>query len=117
MGSPVLGQHAVTNASSQEEDGLERVFHDGGVEEVPAARVVLLGRLAVDLQDGLRGLVVLEGHGGREGRLAHLVPAAQVERLSHPQQQADCRLVAVLDRAVQRRLALDILKGNEGIPR
>ena len=117
MGSPVLGQHAVTNASSQEEDGLERVFHDGGVEEVPAARVVLLGRLAVDLQDGLRGLVVLEGHGGREGRLAHLVPAAQVERLPHPQQQADGRLVAVLDRAVQRRLALDILKGNEGIPR
>ena len=70
----------MTNAS-QEEDGLERVLHDGGVEEVPAARVVLLGRLAVDLQDGLRGLVVLEGHGGREGRLPDLVPAAQVKRL------------------------------------
>ena len=68
--------------ASQEEDGLEGVLHDSGVEEVPAPRVVLLGGLPVDLQDGLRGLVVLEGHGRREGRLAHPVTAAKVQSLN-----------------------------------
>ena len=103
---------SIMNAS-QEEDGFERVFHDGGVEEVPAPRVVLLRGLAVDLEDGLRGPTVLEGHGGGEGRLPDLVPAAEVQRLPHPQQQADDGLVAVLDGHVQRRLTLDVL-GTEG---
>ena len=100
--------------ASQEEDGFERVFHDGGVEEVPSPCVVLLRSLAVDLEDSLRSPAVLECHGGGEGRLPDLVPAAQVQRLPHPQQQADDGLVAVLDGHVQRRLALDVLGEGGG---
>ncbi len=96
----------------EEEDALEVGPHDGGVEEVPPPGVVLLRRLRLQLQDLLRGAVVLVGHGCGEGGHAGIVPGGQVKPAvaAGGEEEVDQLGVRVLDGDVQGSLALGILE-------
>lgn len=100
--------------TEEEEDALQVILEDGGVEEVSASIVILLSSRRLDVKYFLCSFVVFKCHGSGEWGQPGFVPGLEVHaRIC--EEELDDGLVTVFDGAVEGSFTLDVLENENEI--